>query len=244
MGFDTEYSPIFPLGSWDAIIIFLNGWAGVDLFFVLSGFLIAYLLLRRWASDQTSWSQRLRRYLSKRVLRIFPAYYATLLVVAFGLLPFYPVSEQQWGWRLTYHLLYLQDYFPPNFVVAFWSLGVASLQSPAVQKRIFWSGAVISLILLSTTILVKRLTVLTVVLTPTGLALGFGLVMLGLILPDKPPLAGLFNSGFLFFFCRLAYPLYLVHMLFMHVVRDWLWTVWKGTPPATLSPRRVSSWSI
>ena len=53
-----------------------------------------------------------------------PAYYAVLLIVAFGLVSFYPVPAENWGFRLAYHLLFLQDYLPADFNVVFWSLGV------------------------------------------------------------------------------------------------------------------------
>jgi peptidoglycan/LPS O-acetylase OafA/YrhL len=58
------------------------GWMGVDLFFVLSGFLIASQLLRPWAGD-------LRpdyvRFFSRRLLRTFPAY--AVVVGVYFLIP-------------------------------------------------------------------------------------------------------------------------------------------------------------
>src|SRR5437773_10945941 len=50
---------------------------GVSAFFVLSRFLITWLLLREHAADGTV---SLRRFYTRRVLRTFPAYYAFIAV--------------------------------------------------------------------------------------------------------------------------------------------------------------------
>jgi peptidoglycan/LPS O-acetylase OafA/YrhL len=56
-----------------------RGFLGVDLFFVISGFLIVTLLLRE---RRRTGAISLRRFYVRRVLRIFPPYYAMLLFVA------------------------------------------------------------------------------------------------------------------------------------------------------------------
>ncbi len=55
------------------------GWIGVQIFFVLSGYLITRLLDRARAQPLASY---LREFYGRRALRIFPLYYAALLVIA------------------------------------------------------------------------------------------------------------------------------------------------------------------
>jgi peptidoglycan/LPS O-acetylase OafA/YrhL len=101
--------------------MFVNGWIGVDLFFVLSGYLIARHLIRAGIGAA---GFGLGRYFAMRALRIVPAYYAVLLLTIAGAFPFFHLDPDAIGLRVLYHLLFLQDYLPADINVVFWSLGV------------------------------------------------------------------------------------------------------------------------
>jgi peptidoglycan/LPS O-acetylase OafA/YrhL len=109
---EDAYQPIVTIGSIDLTPLVLNGWIGVDLFFILSGFLIGR---QAWRGDS------LLRFWFKRVTRILPAYWTCLGVVAIGLTiaGTWPKS----GANFLAHLVMLQDYTGSVFVPAFWSLG-------------------------------------------------------------------------------------------------------------------------
>src|ERR1700722_2288166 len=70
------HASLFGLASQDHWIVRF-GWMGVDLFFVLSGFLIAGQLLRPWSRGLRP---NYQRFYARRALRTLPAY---LVVVAF-----------------------------------------------------------------------------------------------------------------------------------------------------------------
>jgi peptidoglycan/LPS O-acetylase OafA/YrhL len=59
------------------------GWCGVDLFFVLSGFLISGLLFREYAASGTI---DVKRFLLRRGMKIWPAFYVYLTILAIPIL--------------------------------------------------------------------------------------------------------------------------------------------------------------
>ena len=97
------------------------GWMGVRLFFVLSGFLITAILLR--TRPEEGRGEALRIFYSRRFLRIFPIYYATLFATA--LVNIRPV-RQTFFWHLTYlSNVYAAVRVPADSPVThFWSLAV------------------------------------------------------------------------------------------------------------------------
>ena len=106
------------------------GWAGVDLFFVLSGLLITTVLL-----DAKGAPHYYRTFYGRRALRIFPLYYGFLaayflLVVRQGTTgnDHYLWHEQGWWWSYldNWWLAFVRRTEPPNYLWTgpFWSLAV------------------------------------------------------------------------------------------------------------------------
>jgi peptidoglycan/LPS O-acetylase OafA/YrhL len=116
-------------GSWRALRQgALAGWIGVDLFFVLSGFLITGILM-----DIRQSAGGLRAFYLNRALRIFPLY-GVVVAVTVVLLPaifrhradFLNLSEMKW-WYFTYtiNVLIARQGWPEHGALAhFWSLAV------------------------------------------------------------------------------------------------------------------------
>ena len=97
-----------------------NGWVGVDLFFVLSGFLIGASLLKRMQTRKAyAWD-----YFRARILRIVPAFLVVMLVIMSGVVPFFEVRSNDLTRSFWVHALMLQDYLRADINIAFWSLGV------------------------------------------------------------------------------------------------------------------------
>lgn len=93
------------------------GWTGVDLFFVLSGFLITGILL-----DTRSASNYYSAFYARRVLRIFPLYYLSLPLIFFVVAP---DGSSRLHW-LAY-LIYAQNWMKKVYVSTaghYWSLAV------------------------------------------------------------------------------------------------------------------------
>lgn len=143
--FKAELLPLFPqAGDFSLYHVFYNGWCGVDLFFVLSGFLIMRQLLHARLENKHTRSAEIHHYLRKRFFRIAPAYYAILTVFLFLAIEVAGNARGpgEWAWTYLYHLLFLQDIFQPRAIEGFfWSI--------AVEIKFYLLAPLLTLLLLS-----------------------------------------------------------------------------------------------
>ena len=100
---------------------FATGWAGVPVFFVLSGYLITRLSL----ADEAGPGFSFRGFWIRRVTRIVPLY--LLAVAAFMVLPF--VGDGGGGWStvgrtLPYYLTFNGEFVDHGPMTVAWSLGI------------------------------------------------------------------------------------------------------------------------
>jgi peptidoglycan/LPS O-acetylase OafA/YrhL len=106
---------------------FFFGWLGVDLFFVLSGFLITDILLKT-----LNGKNYLKNFYLRRMLRIFPLYYLFLIIFLL-IIPRlntqldikYYTDNQVWLWTYLQNWLYIfKDPAHTNTLNHLWSLAV------------------------------------------------------------------------------------------------------------------------
>ena len=139
-----------PVAIWD---IPLNtfahyGWTGVDLFFVLSGFLITSILL-----DAKGHKQYFTNFYARRMLRVFPLYYAFVA----GLLILYPlVGDPGWTreaevlrdhwWWIWFHMTNWLVARTGDFSTAT-PLGTGGFWSIAIEEQFYLAWPLIVLLL-------------------------------------------------------------------------------------------------
>jgi peptidoglycan/LPS O-acetylase OafA/YrhL len=133
--------PVGAVQEWTYTFV-QNGWVGVDLFFVLSGFLITGILLEAKGS-----THYFRNFYARRVLRIFPLYWGFLFVYfvilprVVSLAPGSPFATapgmQPWFWLYASNMLALVRgaVIPPG-LNHFWSLAVEE------QFYVIWPAVV------------------------------------------------------------------------------------------------------
>jgi peptidoglycan/LPS O-acetylase OafA/YrhL len=109
---------------------FINGTIGVDIFFALSGWLITWLLLEE--QGRRAGGLNLRAFYIRRVFRIMPIYYVTIMLYVIATLVLSRMSgdiEKIDNLRVAigYLLTFNREYAPPgarNFISHAWTLGI------------------------------------------------------------------------------------------------------------------------
>jgi peptidoglycan/LPS O-acetylase OafA/YrhL len=160
--FISQYAPGRPIAVFGEV--FRIGWAGVDLFFVLSGFLITGILV-----DQRGAPRYYAAFYWRRALRILPAF-TVLMTVVWLIVILIPVLEpvgaahfrewQPWYWTFTVNWLALHiggAIALPLGTGLLWSLSVeenfyfvwpalVALLPPRALVRALWALVVVAII--------------------------------------------------------------------------------------------------
>lgn len=114
-----------------------GGWIGVDLFFVLSGFLVSGLLFREYTQKGTV---NVVRFLIRRGFKIYPAFYCFLILTVAAVTVQKALPARQ---ALVAEVLFCQSYFPGMWVHT-WTLaveehfyvGIALLVAVLVRRQV------------------------------------------------------------------------------------------------------------
>jgi peptidoglycan/LPS O-acetylase OafA/YrhL len=121
------------------LAVFSIGWLGVDLFFGISGFVIAYSALILYRKAPAGFANA---YWRRRISRILPLYLLTLVLwIAFLWPTFFAMATREWAWHLFTHLGFIHNFWTgthgsidgPN-----WSLGIEMQFYLAIALLIGW----------------------------------------------------------------------------------------------------------
>jgi peptidoglycan/LPS O-acetylase OafA/YrhL len=150
------------------------GLLGIDLFFVLSSFLLTYLGL---AEKTVTGKFSVKNFLVRRSLRIFPLYYFTI-GISFLVLPIISriiSNDIHLPENYYFYLFFLSNYDTSDHIYA-----LKFLWSVAVEEQYYWTWAFALLFLQKNFITVTSLFFLTYVFV------FFGSPLLNITVPDKP----------------------------------------------------------
>ena len=158
---------------------FLSGYTGVNIFFVLSGFLIHTLLLREEEAEGTVWKAG---FYLRRCFRILPLY-LTVLAVYVVVLRAPSLAEQAAQFRvaLPYYLTAMNDFAPFAPYNQSWSLGV--------EEKFYFCSPLLFFVLLPR---VRREVMAVLIAGPMLLAIHFqiawvapyGMILVGCLLAE------------------------------------------------------------
>lgn len=136
------------------------GWVGVDIFFVLSGFLITTILLRTKAGDGY-----FKNFYARRSLRIFPLYYLTITMVFVLVYLFFPDQREEVVFSLPWYYFYVSNW-GFSFLTLADPFAIGLTWSLAIEEQFYLIWPLIVCYLNS-----KRLTVFSLILVISSLIL-------------------------------------------------------------------------
>lgn len=116
--------PSYDILVYDAFSIFQKGWAGVELFFFISGYTMALITYEKFLSEGNNFDWK--SYFLKRLYRIVPSYYVAILI--WSVLVFNGVAPKPIGLmdQLS-HLLFINTFNVTTYYSisgVFWSLAI------------------------------------------------------------------------------------------------------------------------
>jgi peptidoglycan/LPS O-acetylase OafA/YrhL len=95
------------------LVVFRIGWIGVDLFFVISGFVITRSALGLWRAEPAMFRQR---FWARRLARIVPLYVLTGVLWVLLLKPeFFDQSALRALWQVSAHLTFTHSFWSATF---------------------------------------------------------------------------------------------------------------------------------
>ena len=113
----THFAAAISSNRFSRLPFVANGWMGVDLFFVLSGFFIGGQL---WKELRNSESIDVGRFILRRGFRIWPLYFFTFLcVLAYALMPGHGAAAKEYGWS---DVVFITNFYNRGLVLGSWSL--------------------------------------------------------------------------------------------------------------------------
>lgn len=163
------------------------GWLGVEMFFVISGFVIPFALYKGQFIFSTDWY----RFLLKRITRIDPPYLVSIGLVAglwylSALTPGFQGLAPDISWyQVAVHLGYLTDFLGMNWLQpVYWSL--------AIEFQYYFLIMLVIPLLIHQNLTIRRMAILVLILIPV---IGFSKILVFYWLA----LFGIGITGFLFY---------------------------------------------
>ncbi len=113
----VKFADVYGANRYSRLPFVTNGWIGVDLFFILSGFFIGGQL---WKEIQRTGTVAVGRFILRRGFRIWPLYFFIFLCVFVWSMAFGGgLAAKEYGWS---DLVFLTNYVNHGIVMGSWSL--------------------------------------------------------------------------------------------------------------------------